>query len=91
LSRRHGRLPGSAPGADCLILRQIRPCDRPRRPHPHYVEMATRNAIYDRPGVTYLDMPDDIVQGKCDEQKVVQVERAPDSAAHRGTNTSKRV
>jgi 2-hydroxyacyl-CoA lyase 1 len=45
---------------------------------PHYVEMATRNAIYGRPGATYLDMPDDIITGKCDEDKVVQVERAPD-------------
>jgi len=39
--------------------------------------MATRNAIYGRPGATYLDLPDDIT-GKCDEDKVVQVERAPD-------------
>src|SRR6266446_1862321 len=38
----------------------------------------TRNAIYGRPGATYLDMPDDIITGKCDEDKVVQVERAPD-------------
>ena len=45
---------------------------------PYYVEMATRNAIYGRPGATYLDMPDDIITGKVDEDKVVQVERAPD-------------
>ena len=44
----------------------------------YYVEMATRNAIYGRPGATYLDMPDDIITGKCDKDKVVQVERAPD-------------
>src|SRR5256885_8687474 len=28
---------------------------------PYYVEMATRNAIYGRPGATYLDVPDDFV------------------------------
>src|SRR5438477_2446098 len=42
---------------------------------PYYVEMATRHAIYGRPGATYLDVPDDIISGKCDEEKVVQVER----------------
>ena len=40
--------------------------------------MATWNAIYGRPGATYLDMPDDIITGKCDEDKVVQVARAPE-------------
>src|SRR5438093_6796935 len=45
---------------------------------PYYVEMATRNAIYGRPGATYLDVPDDITTGKCDVDKIVQVERAPD-------------
>jgi 2-hydroxyacyl-CoA lyase 1 len=37
---------------------------------PFYVEMAVRNSIYGRPGATYLDMPDDIIQGKTDEDKV---------------------
>src|ERR1700745_4252987 len=45
---------------------------------PYYVEMATRNAIYGRPGATYLDMPDDIIRGKCDLDQVVEVERAPE-------------
>ena len=45
---------------------------------PYYVEMATRNAIYGRPGATYLDVPDDIITGKCDLDKVVEVERAPE-------------
>jgi thiamine pyrophosphate-dependent acetolactate synthase large subunit-like protein len=31
-----------------------------------------------RPGATYLDVPDDIITGKCDVDKVVHVERAPD-------------
>jgi 2-hydroxyacyl-CoA lyase 1 len=42
---------------------------------PYYVEMATRHAIYGRPGATYLDMPDDIIRGKCDLDKVTEVER----------------
>jgi 2-hydroxyacyl-CoA lyase 1 len=45
---------------------------------PYYVEMATRHAIYGRPGASYLDMPDDIIQGKCDADKVVQAERVPE-------------
>jgi len=42
---------------------------------PYYVEMATRHAIYGRPGACYLDVPDDIITGKCDEEKVTEVER----------------
>jgi 2-hydroxyacyl-CoA lyase len=45
---------------------------------PYYVEMATRNAIYGRPGATYLDMPDDIIQGKCDLDKIAEAERVPE-------------
>jgi 2-hydroxyacyl-CoA lyase 1 len=45
---------------------------------PYYVEMATRHAIYGRPGASYLDMPDDIITGKCDLAKVTEVERVPE-------------
>ncbi|MBI2737618.1 MAG: oxalyl-CoA decarboxylase [Rhodospirillales bacterium] len=45
---------------------------------PYYVEMATRNAIYGRPGATYLDMPDDIIRGTADLDKVTQAERVPE-------------
>jgi 2-hydroxyacyl-CoA lyase len=45
---------------------------------PYYVEMATRNALYGRPGATYLDLPDDIIRGKCDTDKVVEVEPVGD-------------
>ena len=45
---------------------------------PYYVEMATRNAIYGRPGATYLDMPDDIIQGKCELDKIAEAERVPE-------------
>ena len=39
---------------------------------PFYVEMAVRNAIYGRPGATYLDMPDDIILGEAEENNVHQ-------------------
>jgi 2-hydroxyacyl-CoA lyase 1 len=46
---------------------------------PYYVEMATRHAIYGRPGACYLDMPDDIIRGTCALDKVVQVQRVPEA------------
>ena len=45
---------------------------------PFYVEMAVRNAIYGRPGASYLDMPDDIITGKVDELRVEEPVRCPD-------------
>jgi 2-hydroxyacyl-CoA lyase len=45
---------------------------------PYYVAEATRQATYGRPGAAYLDMPDDIITGKCDEKDAVQVQRCPD-------------
>src|SRR5215216_6779117 len=45
---------------------------------PYYVEMATRHAIYGRPGASYLDMPDDIIRGTCDLDKVSEVQRVPE-------------
>src|SRR5215471_9863476 len=45
---------------------------------PYYVEMATRQAIYGRPGASYLDMPDDIIKGTCELDKVIQVQRVPE-------------
>ena len=45
---------------------------------PYYVAEATRNATYGRPGAAYLDMPDDIITGKCDEKGLVQVQKCPD-------------
>jgi 2-hydroxyacyl-CoA lyase 1 len=45
---------------------------------PYYVAEATRNATYGRPGAAYLDMPDDIITGKCEEKDVVQVQKCPD-------------
>jgi 2-hydroxyacyl-CoA lyase 1 len=37
---------------------------------PFYVEMAVRHSIYGRPGATYLDMPDDIIQGEAEDENV---------------------
>jgi 2-hydroxyacyl-CoA lyase len=45
---------------------------------PYYVEMATRHAIYGRPGASYLDMPDDIIRGTCELDKISQVQRVPE-------------
>ncbi len=45
---------------------------------PYYVEMATRHAIYGRPGASYLDMPDDIIKGTCELDKVTEVQRVPE-------------
>ncbi len=39
------------------------------------------NAIYGRPGATYLDMPDDIIRGTCELDKIAQAERRARSAA----------
>ena len=40
--------------------------------------MATRNAINGRPGAAYLDFPDDMITGKCDDDKAAQVQKCPD-------------
>ncbi|HJQ56123.1 MAG TPA: thiamine pyrophosphate-binding protein [Vineibacter sp.] len=45
---------------------------------PYYVEMATRHAIYGRPGASYLDMPDDIIRGTCAPDQIAEVERVPE-------------
>jgi 2-hydroxyacyl-CoA lyase 1 len=45
---------------------------------PYYVEMATRHAIYGRPGACYLDMPDDIIRGTCELDKISVVQRVPE-------------
>ncbi len=45
---------------------------------PYYVEQATRYSLYGRPGAVYLDLPNDIITGTCDEEEVVAVRRVPD-------------
>ncbi len=45
---------------------------------PFYVEMAVRNSIYGRPGACYLDMPDDIILGEVEEDKVFEAATVAD-------------
>jgi 2-hydroxyacyl-CoA lyase 1 len=45
---------------------------------PFYVEMAVRHSIYGRPGACYLDMPDDIILGECEEEEVVEMATVAD-------------
>ena len=45
---------------------------------PFYVEQAIRTSFYGRPGPVYLDMPDDIILQKVDEDQVPQVATIPD-------------
>ncbi|HTT78909.1 MAG TPA: thiamine pyrophosphate-binding protein, partial [Stellaceae bacterium] len=45
---------------------------------PYYVSEAVRHATYGRPGATYLDMPDDIITGECDETDAVRAHRVPE-------------
>lgn len=45
---------------------------------PFYVELAVRQSIYGRPGATYLDMPDDIIRGEVEEDRVHQAPTVPE-------------
>ncbi len=42
---------------------------------PYFIEQAVRTSIYGRPGPVYLDVPGDIIGGKCEEEAAPQ--RAP--------------
>ncbi len=45
---------------------------------PYFVEQAVRQSIYGRPGAVYLDVPGDIITGKCDEDLAPQKVRVPE-------------
>ena len=45
---------------------------------PYYVNQAVRHALYGRPGPVYLDFPDDIIRGECDEGEAAAVARVPE-------------
>ncbi len=45
---------------------------------PYYVEQAIRTAWYGRPGAAYLDMPDDIILGRVEEDDVKMAPTIPD-------------
>jgi len=44
---------------------------------PFYVEQAVRTAWYGRPGATYLDMPDDVIGGRVEEDEIRAVATIP--------------
>jgi len=44
---------------------------------PYYVEQAVRTAWYGRPGAAYLDLPDDIILGRVDEDDVRMASTIP--------------
>ncbi len=45
---------------------------------PYYVNQAIRHSLYGRPGPVYLDFPDDIIRGECEEDEVLEVARVPE-------------
>jgi 2-hydroxyacyl-CoA lyase 1 len=45
---------------------------------PYFVEQAVRISMYGRPGPVYLDLPGDIIGGKCDDEAAPQRPRVPD-------------
>ena len=45
---------------------------------PFYVEQAVRTALYGRPGAAYLDMPDDIINGKVEEADLSPAATVPE-------------
>src|SRR3954449_3902784 len=44
---------------------------------PFYVEQAVRTAWYGRPGATYLDLPDDVILARIDEDDVTMAPTIP--------------
>ncbi len=45
---------------------------------PYYVNQAVRHSLYGRPGPVYLDFPDDIIRGECDEDEVIEAATVPE-------------
>ena len=45
---------------------------------PYYVNQAVRHSIYGRPGPVYLDFPDDIIRGECEEDEVIEAAAVPE-------------
>ncbi len=44
---------------------------------PYYVNQAIRHSLYGRPGPVYLDFPDDIIRGECEEDEATDAARVP--------------
>lgn len=55
---------------------------------PYYVEQAVRNALFGRPGAVYIDLPDDIITGRADEDAVQWKQRVPDPPRTQATPQS---
>ena len=45
---------------------------------PYYVNQAVRHSIYGRPGPVYLDFPDDIIRGECEEEEIIEAATVPE-------------
>ena len=45
---------------------------------PYYVNQAVRHALYGRPGPTYLDFPDDIIRGECEDEEIIAAATVPE-------------
>ena len=45
---------------------------------PYYVNQAVRHSIYGRPGPVYLDFPDDIIRGECEEEEIIEAAAVPE-------------
>ena len=45
---------------------------------PYYVNQAVRHSLFGRPGPVYLDFPDDIINGQCEEEDVAQAATVPE-------------
>ncbi|MHB8577867.1 MAG: thiamine pyrophosphate-binding protein [Dehalococcoidia bacterium] len=55
---------------------------------PFHIETAVRRSIYGRPGPVFLDLPDDIITGKVEEDQVAPVRRVSDPPRLQATDES---
>ena len=46
---------------------------------PYFIEQAVRISMYGRPGPVYLDLPGDIIDGKIDDEGIMQPKRVADA------------
>ena len=55
---------------------------------PYYVEQAVRTSIYGRPGATYIDLPNDLIVGKTEEDSIDWRTPCPDPPAAQADPTA---
>ncbi|GIT40004.1 MAG: hypothetical protein Ct9H300mP8_12000 [Gammaproteobacteria bacterium] len=76
--KRHGRLSRGTSGRTaapyCKYAHAIEHVHR----IPYYVNQAVRHSLFGRPGPVYLDFPDDIINGQCEEEDVAQAATVPE-------------